>query len=186
MNPNYVYIVALNPSTEDNPTTQGPIPVIAPPWGNGFVAGQARYFVGYNFLIPGQFNLYRFVDANLNEYEFAGIPVVFEEVTPGTNRLRFELTLGQLASSAAEAATYRSLQINFLTMDRVPQSGSAKSWDALGDGRLPSEINSPITVSLRFSRTYTNATFFNLEPRGDVADPDLDIVDFIVEVRAAE
>src|SRR5688500_14526164 len=37
INPNFVYIVAMNPSTEDNPTTEGPIPVIAPPWGNGFV-----------------------------------------------------------------------------------------------------------------------------------------------------
>ena len=51
LNPNYVYIVALNPSTQLNPTTTGPIPVVAAPWGNGFVAGGCTYFVEW---IPAQ------------------------------------------------------------------------------------------------------------------------------------
>lgn len=183
INRSYVYVVALNPSTQDTPTTTGPIPVIAPPWGNGFVAGQATHFVGFNFLVPGQFNLYRFRDTNLNEYEFVGVPLLADDVLPGTNRLRFEISINQLARTTAEAEAFRSLQINLLAMDRVPQSGTTKVWEALGDGRLPSQINSPITVSLRTSRTYTNNTFFDLEPRNDVADPDLDLVDFVVEVR---
>lgn len=180
---NYVYVVAINPSTADNPTVQGPIPVIAPPWGNGFVAGNATHFVGFNFLVPGQFNIYRFRDAALNNYEFVGVPVATEDVLPGANRLRFEINLAQIAQSQAEAESFRSLQVNLLSMDRVPQSGTGKVWDALGDGRLPSQINSPVVVSLRTSRIYTNASFFDLEPRSDCADPDLDLVDFTIEVR---
>ena len=69
-------------------------------------------------------------------------------------------------------------------MDTVPQgSAGSKKWDALGDGRLPSEINTPITISVRTGGTYNNTTFSNLEPRGDVIDPDLDIVDWQIEVR---
>ncbi|MCW5942291.1 MAG: hypothetical protein KIS66_08660 [Fimbriimonadaceae bacterium] len=183
INRNYVYVVAINPSTADNPTVQGPIPVIAPPWGNGFVAGNATHFVGYNFLVPGQYNIYRFKDAALNNYEFVGVPVQSEDVLPGGNRLRFEINLAQIAQSQAEAESFRSLQVNLLSMDRVPQSGTGKVWDALGDGRLASQINSPVVVSLRTSRTYTNGSFFDIEPRADAADPDLDLVDFTIEVR---
>lgn len=183
INRNYVYVVAINPSTADSPTVQGPIPVIAPPWGNGFVAGNATHFVGFNFLIPGQFNIYRFRDAVLNNYEFVGVPVTTEDVLPGSNRLRFEINVAQIAQSQAEAESFRSLQVNLLSMDRVPQSGTGKVWDALGDGRLPSQINSPVVISLRASRIYTNASFFDLEPRSDAADPDLDLVDFTIEVR---
>lgn len=184
VNPNYVYMVALRPSTDDNPTEQGPIPVIAPPWGNGFVAGTVTHFVSWANVQSPRYLLYRFRDALLIDYFALGAPVNYVDVLPGGKELRFEIDLTQIAPDAATAALYRSLQFNILTNDRIPQGAAgSKVWDALGDGRLASEINTPITISLRNSRTFDNAGFLNLEPNGDVADPDLDIVDWKVEVR---
>lgn len=184
VNPNYVYIVALRPSTDPNPPEQGPIPVIAPPWGNGFVAGTVTHFVSWANIQSPRYLLYRFRDTALIDYFALGAPVNFVDVLPGGKVLRFEIDLTQIAPDAATAATYETLQFNILTNDRIPQGNSGtKTWDALGDGRLPSEINTPITISVRNSGTYDNARFFDLEPNGDVADPDLDIVDWKVEVR---
>lgn len=183
--PNYIYIVALRPSTDSNPTEQGPIPVIAPPWGNGFVAGTVTHFVMWANTQSPRYLVYQFrPGTNLIEYFAIGAPLNYVDVNPGEKTLRFEINLSQIAPDAVTAATYQSLQVNILTMDRIPQgSGGTKNWDALGNSSLPSEVNSPITIPLRTSGVYDNARFGDLEVAGDVADPDLDIVDFSIEVR---
>ena len=184
VNPSYVYMVALRPSEDDNPTEQGPIPVIAPPWGNGFVAGTVTHFVSWTNVQSPRYLIDRFRDAALIDYFALGAPVNYIDVLPGGKELRFEVDLTQIAPDAATATRYRSIQLNFLTNDRIPQGAvGTKNWDALGDGRLPGEVNTPITIPLRTSGTYDNARFLNVEPNGDVADPDLDIVDWKVEVR---
>lgn len=181
----YVYIIALRPSQDLNPTTQGPIPVIAPPWGNGFVAGNATAFVRWDRLQSPQYNLYAFRDVNLNEWFLRGAPLNYVDVGADGRTLQFEIDLSQIAGSDAEALLFKSIQVNFLTMDRVPQGGAGgtKSWDALGNGSVPSEINSFVTIPLLTSGIYDNARFFGLEPSGDNPDPDLDITDWSVEVR---
>lgn len=179
----YIYMIALNPSTQENPTSQGPIPVIAPPWGNGFVAGSVQYFVWWNPQQSPRYALYKFRDTTLTEYYQVGVPINYVDVPTGGKAIEFQLDLSQLAASPEEAQSYRSLQVNFLTMDRIPTSGTQKFWDALGDGRLQTEINSPVTIPLRSSGIYDNQRAGGLEPRGDQPDPDLDIVDWSVEVR---
>lgn len=179
----YVYMVALNPSTEANPTVQGPIPVVAPPWGNGFVAGNARFFVWWDPTQTNEYTLYKFRDADLNEYFPVGVPVAFESVESGATRIRFELDLTQIADTPADAENLRSLQVNFLTMDRIPLSGTQKLWEGLGDGRLPASVNDFVTIPLDVSGTYDNDRAGEPEPRLDVPDPDLDMVDWRVEVR---
>lgn len=183
--PGYIYMVALRPSVDLNPIEQGPIPVIAPPWANGFVAGTVTHFVMWANTQSPRYLLYQFrPGTNLIEYFAIGAPVNYVDVNPGEKVLRFEVDLSQLAPDAATAATYQSIQVNFLTMDRIPQgSGGTKNWDALGNSALPGEVNSPITIPLRSSGTYDNARFNDLEVPGDVSDPDLDITDFSVEVR---
>lgn len=183
-NPNFVYIVAFNPSTDTNPTGNGPLPVIAPPWGNGFVAGNVRYFVRWDSAQSPRYLVYRFQTPDLLQFVATGVPINFVEPDPGSRQIRFEIELSQIASTLAEAESFRSVQVNFLTMDRVPQGGSGtKVWDALGDGRLPSGINQFVTIPLTISGTYNNDRFLDLEPTGDVADPSLDIVDWQIEVR---
>lgn len=187
INTNYIYMVALRPSNESNPPEQGPIPAIAPPWGNGFVAGDVTHFVQWTNVLSPKFQLFEFREGtDLIEYRSIGVPVVYVDVVPGSDTIQFELNLDQLADVPADALNFQSLQLNFLTMDRIPQGSiGSKNWDALGDGRLTTSINSPITIPLRTSGTYNNQTgqFIDLEPEGDVPDPDLDIVEWSVEVR---
>lgn len=185
VNPNFVYLVALRPSVETNPTTQGPIPVIDRPWGNGFVAGNATHFVRFDRTLSPNYGLFRFRNTQLTEWFPVGAPVTFDDVPNGGKTLRFELDLSQIAPNVGDLNTLQSLQINFLSMDRVPRGNDTrrKFFDGLGDSRLPSEVNDFITVSLKASRVYDNVFFGNMEPTGDVVDPDLDITDFRVEVR---
>jgi len=179
----YTYMVAIRPSQDDNPTEQGPIPVIAPPWGNGFVAGTCTHFVWWSPQFFPNYTLYQFTDATMNQYRQLGSPVTFTDLRPGGDTLEFSVDLNQIEPDADVRAKIKSLQVNFLAMDRIPTGGLEKLWEALGDGRLPTQVNSPVIIPLRVSATYDNKLFNNLEPLGDQPDPDLDIVDWSVEVR---
>lgn len=184
INPNFVYIVAFNPSTEETPTTTGPIPVIAPPWGNGFVEGNATHFVRWDTAQSPHYLIFRFTDDTLINFTETGVPINYQDVEANGKTIRFEIELSQIAADKAEAETFRTLQVNFLTMDVVPQgAGGDKNWDALGDGRLPGEINEFVNIPLRTGGVYDNRRLSDLEPRGDNPDPALDIVDWSVEVR---
>lgn len=178
----FVYMVALRPSLSSNPIEQGPIPVIAPPWGNGFVAGNCTHFIWWNPLQFPRYAIYAFQDPELNTYTQVGVPINYRDVTPGSKEIYFEINLSQLEPDPEVAVRLESIQVNFLTMDRIPQSGSVKFWDAIGDGRIPSQINDYLVIPLRTSAVYQNSDN-DIEPRGDQADPDLDIVDWSVEVR---
>lgn len=185
INPNYVYIVALRPSNLLNPTDSGPIAVIAPPWGNGFVAGNANYFVRWDPTTSPAYTLYQFRDPQLIQYFPIGVPVSYTDLPANGRTLTFELDLTQLAATPADAQTYQSIQVNFLTMDRVPQGGTgSKTWDALGNSADPTQINTWITIPLTTNGIYNNARYGNLEPTGDCPDPSLDLSDFSVEVRS--
>jgi len=188
LNPNYVYIVALNPSTDLNPTTTGPVPVVAPPWGNGFVAGGCTYFVQWVPTQSPDYGIFQFTDSTLNNFVQTGIPVTYVDPQTGGHVLNFTLDLSQIAGSVDVANQYQSLQVNFLTMDRTPRgsSGGSKNWDALGDGNNPAQINDYITIPLRVDGTYNNAYYGGIEPVGDVVsdgDPALDISDFSIQVQ---
>ena len=187
LNPSYVYIVALNPSDELNPTTVGPEPVIAPPWGNGFVSGGCTYFVQWNPTQTPAYGIFQFTDATLNNFVQTGSPITYIDVQSGGHTINFTLDLSQIAGSVDLANEYQSLQVNFLTMDKTPRgdSGGSKNWDALGDSNNPATINSYITIPLRTDGTYDNTFYGNLEPTGDVVsdgDPALDISDFSVTI----
>ncbi len=184
INPNYVYIIAFNPSDQVSPPTQGPIPVIAPPWGNGFVAGNAKYFVRWDPSQSPRYQIYRFEDQDLLNYIPIGTPVNYEEVEDGGRILRFDIDMSQIADTIPLAEAYKTLQVNILTMDNVPQgSGGGKAWDGLGNSTSASGINDFLNVDLRSSRTYRPTDILTGEPVGDVADPALDIADFRIEVR---
>lgn len=179
----YIYMVAFRLSDEVNPTTQGPIPVVAPPWGNGFVAGNATHFVWWDPNQVSPVTIYRFRDASLNEYTALGVPINTIVPAPNGNELKFEIGLDQLEPDATLRGNLRTVQVNFLTMDRIAQTGNNKFWDALGDGRLPSQVNTWINVPITVGGTFNNARSGDIEPRGDQPDPDLDLVNWEIEVR---
>jgi len=180
----YVYIVAFRFSELDSPIDEGPLPVIGAPWGNGFVAGNATHFMSWDPTQASEYTVYQFADATLQNWTPIGVPVNFDRVETGDDLIRFEVTLGQLVPDPAARARIRSVQINFLTMDRIPLGGSGgKRWDALGDARLPSQINATVTIPLNTTGLYDNVRSGALEPRGDQSEPSLDLVDWSIDVR---
>lgn len=177
----YVYVIALNLSTEDSPTAQGPIPIVTP-GGNGIVAGQATHFILWNPLANPPYQIFQFRNATLNEFFQTGVPVLFTPPTAGSNELRFEIDINQLVS-AGDVVNQRSMQVNVLTMNNTNTGGGGRVWDALGDGRISTQINSPILIRLTSSQVYTNVLAGQLEPTGDTPDPQLDIADWRIEVN---
>lgn len=180
----YVYIVAFNPSVDLYPTGPGPEPVIAPPWGNGFVAGGVTHFVRYDSQQFAPYVVYKFTSQDLLAWGATGVPVNSLDPNQGPT-IQFEIDLSQITPDGLTPDQLQSVQVNFLTMDRVPQGNDTgtKFWDALGDGHDPNSINDYVRIPLNVSATYDNAYFQDLEPSGDTPDPDLDIVNWSVEVR---
>ncbi len=187
----YVYIVGLRTSEEPNPPGVGPQPVVTFPSSNGFIAGGATHFVRWDPLQSRAYVLYRFTDPSdgttaqgLTSWREVGIPINQIDVTQGGRTFQFELSTRQLSDTVDGAGTLQSVLVNFLTMNRIAtQSGTGRVLDGLGDTRLASEINQFIRVPLVTSGTYDDTRFSDLEPEGDTPDPDLDIVDWSIEVR---
>jgi len=190
LRPDYVYRVAMNFTTEAPPTTQGPIPVVRAPWGNGYVAGTATNFVDWNpnRYPPNGYALYEFRGGDLNTPVQIGVPVLADVVQQGGRTLRFTLDLTQLGLTDAQIQALKYVQVNFLSMDRIPTGGDpgTKFWDALGDSTTISGIDEWVDVPLYLSGSYSNVQGINnrgLEPRGDCPDPSLDIVGWSIDVQ---
>jgi len=197
--PNYIYVVAFRWAKTDPPfdPDHGPIPIITSPWSNGIVAGRANVFVQWDSFKQPNYEVDRFTDPvpdnafpgntpYLTHYIATGVPINYVDPGDNGNTIEFDLDLSQIAPSNAEIPQLRNLQINFLTMDRVPQGGDSgsKIWDALGTATSNFGVNDFITVSLDRNGTYSNSTLPlpNLEPIHDVPDPDLDIKDWSVQI----
>jgi hypothetical protein len=193
LQPNLVYIVAMNFTSENPPTTTGPIPVVAPPWGNGFVAGNATHFVRWdpNAFAPVGYQISKFQDVALNNWIPIGFPVITEPVPTNGKTLRFAVDLSQLGYTSIEQANLKFCQLNVLTMDRTPTGTDPgnKVWDGFGDSTTIGGISEWINVPLTFSQTYNNVQGVNnrgLEGANDLVgpyNPDLDIVSWQVEVQ---
>jgi hypothetical protein len=200
--PDYDYFVLFN-TTNSPAGSQGPIPIVAPPWGNGFAAGQFTSFIRIDQTQPNSgYGVYAVVPgSNLRSFNYIGSPVQFTPVTAGTSTIQFQIPISELATSTISASQISTLQINFISTNRVPidpNDTSPKLFDALGDATQIGGVNDPITISTAQSRVYQNSDFVSNpvqhEPSGDVTqagngifipanDPDLDIVNWSVEVR---
>lgn len=180
--PEYHYFVLFNLSND--PTGQaGPVPVLIPPWGNGFAGGEFTHFMRFDRFQPqSRYALYRVVpQTNLSVFEYIGVPIQVEPVGAESNRLRFEITLTQFIPDPEDAKAMRHIQLNFIATDRVPldpNDTAPKVSDALGPPGLGQYLN----LQIAQDGVIRNAEA-GLETAGDVADPDLDIVDWRVEVR---
>ncbi len=182
----YVYIIPIRVSTSTNPTGDGPIPVIAYPNANGFVAGNVDYFVVWT---PDtqQYTLYQFNDSTLTLFTAVGTPINTVDVTPGSKTIGFELSLSQIVGGAGTWQQIQSVQVNFLTMNYRLTAGASASGriiDCLGDTNTFSDLNEYVTIPTATSGIYDNARFNFIEPVNvDCPDPDLDIADWSVEIR---
>ncbi|MFQ3611328.1 MAG: hypothetical protein SNJ72_07520 [Fimbriimonadales bacterium] len=180
--PEYHYFVLFNLSN-DSTGQAGPVPVLIPPWGNGFAGGAFTHFMRYDRFQPqARYALYRVVpETNLSVFQYIGVPIQVEPVGAESNRLRFEITLTQFLPDPDEARAMRFIQLNFIATDRVPidpNDTAPKVSDSLGPPGLGQYLNLRIDQD-RIIRNIDTG----LESAGDIADPDLDIVDWRVEVR---
>jgi len=186
--PDYYYFILID-NDDDFLGTNGPVPPIAPPWGgNGFATGSFQYFVEYNSALPfNGFMLYRVLDPDrLQVFQPLGAPLEASISADGKS-LRVVLDFGSIAREGQNPADIKVLQINLIATDRTPKDPtdtSLKMWDALGDSRqFP---NSYLTIQTDGDRILRNVDT-GMEPTGDVVngnDPDLDIVDWQIEVRS--
>jgi hypothetical protein len=164
---------------------QGPVPVIGPPWGNGWGAGSITHYV----LIHGnQAQVYRVrPGTNLLEADFLGTPFDFRPAI-NTGVLQVTLDLNTLVP-ATSSVTFGDF--NFINTDRVdvdPRFNGPKLVDAFGDNGTRF-----VPIPIRTNRVFTNNDFSDSgEAAGDVLlvpdripanAPNLDIVNWQIEVR---
>jgi hypothetical protein len=175
INPSYFYFVAFNTGPD---TTRGPLPVVGPPWGNGWGTGTITHFVRY---AEGGYRVFRIVPGtnNLGIIDTGSPPITYVEPGPGGNSLRFTIDLSQITTPGVPVDEIQNLTVNFITTDVVPQDPNfpgPKYYDGLGEG------NDFLSISTAGNRLYSNSDF-PIEPPGDVPIADLDIIDWSIEVQ---
>ncbi|MBI2841954.1 MAG: hypothetical protein HYX78_00985 [Armatimonadetes bacterium] len=179
VDPNYHYYVAFDTSGTPTP---GPLPVVGSPWVNGWGTGNITNYVVYDQLQPqGGYGVYRFVPGtNLLGTVYVGPPI--SSVTPpaGANKLQFTIDVSQLATDTLAADDIDLVNINFITTDVVPIDPNfpgPKYYDGLGQSG-----SDFLSISIKTNQTYTNSQS-NIESAGDVPLPNLDIIDWTIEVQ---
>jgi hypothetical protein len=180
--PEDFYYLALDFSGDP---AKGPVPVIGPPWGNGWGAGSITHYV----LIHGnQAQVYRFrPGTNLLEADFLGSPFDYR---PPINSGTMSVTL-DLDTLIDPTSSVTFTNVNFINTDRVdvdPRFTGPKLVDAFGDNGTRF-----VPIPIRTNRVFTNRDFSDAgEPPGDVLlvpdriptnAPNLDIINWQIEVR---
>lgn len=180
INPNYFYYIAFD---NDSDANDGPQAVVGPPWGNGWGTGTITHFMQFDDSLPqGGYGVYRIPDTTLLGKVYLGAPANFITPGPSGDTLHFVLDLDQiLVAPQTSANDVQTLEINFITTDVTPNDPSfvgPRRWDALANN----SSNTFIRLNVTPGRVISNTTE-GIEPEGDVADPDLDIVDWSIEVQ---
>jgi len=196
--PDYFYYVLFN-NAGDTSGANGPIPVVTAPYGNGFASGAFTQYLEYNQSQPNAgYEMYAVVpNTGLRQSQPLGAPLQFTPVQTGGSTIQFRIPISQLATTAIPAGSIKNLQINFITTNVVPTDPNytgTKLFDALGNSTEIGSINNYLTIPTTQARIFNNSTSVTPEPAGDVAEsgngtfqsvnePDLDIVDYSIEVR---
>ena len=172
VNPAYYYFVAID--TDGNPLT-GPTPVLHRPWGGtGWAVGPLSYFVEYHLSIPNGYGCYSVDPNNILLQTYQGAPLLYDR--DEANRLQFTIDLNTIDP----LGTLQSINVNIITTDVLPidpNQDVTRQTDGLGPTG-----NDYVTIPLTQTQTYTNAESSIPEQAGDVLDPQLDIVDWQIEV----
>ncbi len=182
VNDNYQYFFLIR-NGADPSGQNGPIPVVNPPYLNGFATGNNTVtaaftdFVQYSRvqrqLTPSGYAVYHLPggiegDPNLNIFQTRGEPDYV--VTPnGSPQLRFDISLDRLKPNPGEAdpnngAQPRYLQVNVVATTTTPNNPQAvdpaKLVDAFGDQRPGSgDFNRFITIdTAQVGRVYRSVT----------------------------
>ena len=208
VNPNYFYFVLIHRT--DDFTEAGPVPVVAPPWNNGFAASSqinTQGFVGFvvysGFGGLSGYEVYRVpTDANnapaARPYEigagltgFVSLGQPDQSTVPQTGErvLRFRVDLARLPNPTAQF-----MKLNIVATNNLPAGvdpNAPKIWDALGDGSGGGDVgslNTFLTLNVTQDQRVDNSS--GVEPQNDVRDqlgplidePSLDVVDYSIQI----
>lgn len=177
----YIYVIPIRVSTDLNPI-DGPKPVVSGIGSpNGLVTGACTDYIVCDLSSANPYQIYHFQDTSLVASTLVGFAL--PRTTSGPT-LSCEIDLSQLVP-VADVDGIKSVQVNFMAMDKRALAGESHVFDSLGDSRNSSEINRFLQFDLRSSRKITN-TQTNLEPLTmDVnggTNPDLNIIDWSAEI----
>lgn len=183
--PNLQYYFALDFDMDPN---TGPLPVVGPPWGNGWGTGVITHYV---VVRGGQALVFRFrPGTNLLEVEPLGRPFDFRPPTPANpGRVGVTLDLDTLLPPTVQLPSFNFNLIATDTTPLDPQFPGPKLVDAFGRSG-----NQFVTLPLQLNRVFRNG---DLDPPVELPNDvlrapeltvapgasDLDIVDWHVEVR---
>lgn len=174
----YFFAIGTDPAA-----SPGPVPVVAPPWGNGWGAGNIDYVVRLFNLSPTAPTLFRVVGENLLNYEeFNEALLSSVPLGPTSQTLSFSLDLNLLRKP--DGTLPDTLRFNIIATDVVPYNSTnpvRKQVDFLGSGGDALEIN-----VRENGRTYQNRDSLTPEPGGDVLIPSIDITDWRIEVQRSD
>lgn len=215
----YYYFCLIN--LTDNQNDAGPVPILNPPWGNGFAADKqppgGQGFVGFvrydRFQGQGGYGLYavpkdengafiRAATVPQSGFIPLGQPDSYRTPQLGESLLTFQVDLNRLKRDPlnADEPLPQYVQINLINTDKLPQGvdNVPKSTDAFGDSTTGT-LSTYVTLQTNISRILRNS---DLQPDGDLSpaeptqidvrdrqtgaivnEPNLDIVDWTIEIR---
>jgi hypothetical protein len=198
---NYYFFVI---NRTDTPSDPGPVPVVGIPWGNGFAAPAqqgSQGFVGYisydRARSAGTYGVFTALvngvlqDPVLGIFNPLGPPDRITTPPSGDANLAFQIDLGRLPNPDA-----RYVQLNMIATNITPQGVDSvpKYWDALGDSRSGDFLRNYILLDTTQNQTIRNADQIGTAQEvandvrdrdlaGTIDDPDIDIIDWQVEIR---
>jgi hypothetical protein len=177
---NYYYILL---DTNNDPT-DGPVPVVGRPWGNGYAAGSYTHYVLFH---GGVFSVYQSSDPNHTSSSYLGRPLQAGVSTTNAagDTLVVQLDRAQITNVHPDV---RAVDVNLVATDRVPldpQEVTPKTVDGLGRSG-----NAFVTIPLTFTTTYANGVDpdpGNPETPNDAPDldtrPNLDLTNWRITVQ---
>ena len=182
LNPAYYYYVLFNVNNAPGPggsSITGPVPVVFPPYGNGFAAGAFTNYVEYHGSQPGgtNFGYYGITSDLLTPVSLGQSRLINPQANGQT--LSFQLPLAYLGNVTAD--NINDIEINFVATNIVPLPTDTlypnKAFDALYQTNQLGNNSKFLTLIVRTpggavqSAIYQNSTL-NIEPTGDVAVSD--------------
>ncbi len=155
INPNYYYYVLFNINDTPGPggtSLTGPVPVVAPPYGNGFAAGAFTNYVQFHGTNGGTGFGYYAISADLLTPSYRGSTGYLIQSSVSGSTISFQIPLAQVVplGSNLTVDSINQLEVNFVTTNVVNVIGDSlttpKYFDALN---LPTSTGSFVDLNVR-------------------------------------
>ncbi len=155
LNPNYYYYVLFNINNTPGPggtSVTGPVPVVAPPYGNGFAAGAFTNYVQYHATNGGTGFSYYAISPDLLTPSYLGSTGVLVQSAASDTTLSFQIPLAQLVPTGSSLTVndINQLEINFVATNTLNVIGDSlanpKYFDSLG---TPESTGTYVNINVR-------------------------------------